>query len=398
MSSIDQHQSISTDRFTRSEIHSLLTLASVYMARMLGLFMILPVFAIYAQDMGNVSPLLAGVAIGIYGLAQASLQIPLGALSDRIGRKAVILGGLCLFIVGSVVAALSDNIYWLILGRFLQGSGAIASAIMALVSDVTREQLRTKAMAIIGASIGMAFLLAMLLGPLLYPIIGMQGIFLFTAVLASLAFVLVFFCISDSTQQISPVLPVEKVSFYDLFRNKQLQTLNIGVFVLHWVLTSSFLVLPLLLVNEYGLDITRHAGLYLLVFVAAFIIMWPLLKFFDRSSARFSILMIALLVGVQLFLGLTEVKFMLFVASLVLFFVAFNSLEASMPSLLSRLVHPARKGAAMGIYSSSQFIGAFAGGVIGGAVYQGYGWQALFLLNVCLCITWMIISIYHAKK
>ncbi len=228
---VSQH----TTSFTKTELRRLLALASVYVTRMLGLFMILPVFAIYAQGLDQVTPFLIGLAIGIYGLAQASLQIPLGLLSDHIGRKAVIIGGLVVFAAGSVLAGSTDNIYWIIAGRFLQGTGAIAAAIMALVSDVTRNEVRTKAMAIIGASIGLAFLIALILGPILYLKIGMQGIFFFTACLALLAIALVVFLIPAKIESAAPVMVIEKVNLWALLQNGQIMTLNIGVFVLHWI-------------------------------------------------------------------------------------------------------------------------------------------------------------------
>lgn len=397
MSQAGSDSSPQSSRFTKTELQRLLTLSGVYMARMLGLFMILPVFAIYAQGLESVTPLLVGLAMGIYGLAQASLQIPLGLLSDHIGRKTVIIGGLIVFALGSVLAGSSDNIYWIIAGRFLQGSGAIASAIMALVSDVTRNEIRTKAMAIIGASIGFAFLLALMIGPAFYASIGMQGIFYFTACLALLAIALVAVFIPQKIEQLSPTLPVEKVSLKMLLKDGRLLSLDIGVFALHWILTASFIVIPLLMLNEYKLEIEQHTWFYAGVFVASFIMMWPLLKYVDKFSTGFSLFVIGLLMIVQLLLCAIEVNLIGFVILLVLFFVAFNSLEASMPSLLSRLINPSHRGAAMGIYSSSQFLGAFAGGVVGGWLYQSYGWQSVFLVNAVLCGIWIVVNVLNTR-
>jgi len=349
--------------------------------------MILPVFALYANAVGIGKPLLVGIAIGAYGLAQASLQIPFGLWSDKVGRKKVIVAGLILFIVGSLIAASSNNIYLIIFGRLIQGSGAIASSLMALLSDVVRENVRTKAMAIIGASIGGAFVLALFLGPIFYASIGMQGLFLSTAILASisLSFVLIYIPCDTPITQLG-VKP--RVS--SLLKNPRLQTLNVGVFVLHAVLTSSFLLIPSLFLEKYSLAIQFHSLLYVGVFIGSFAIMWPLIKYLDKFSAKFSILLVALLFITQLCFFMFDLSLYIFILLFVLFFVGFNGMEASMPSYLSRIVGMEQKGAAMGVYSSSQFLGAFFGSFMGGLILELSKPENLFVFNLFAIAIWLL--------
>src|SRR5690606_6701016 len=261
------------------------SLAGLFAVRMLGLFMILPVFAIYGQDLEGATPMLVGLAIGAYGLTQALLQVPFGFLSDRIGRKPVIYFGLTAFCIGSVVAALSDSIEGVIAGRFLQGAGAIASAVMALLADVTRDEERSKAMAIVGGSIGLSFVLALILGPLMAGWFELSGLFWFTALLAGCGILL--------TWRVVPSVEVRRVQletgpiagqFRDVFRNGGLMRLSVGVFVLHMVLTAGFVVMPGLLDAHTSMDKSDHWQVYLPVLFVSFVLMLPMMVFAERRG------------------------------------------------------------------------------------------------------------------
>ena len=373
------------------------SLAGVYAVRMLGLFMVLPVLALYAQDYSGHTPVLIGLALGAYGLSQALLQIPFGMLSDRWGRKPVMLLGLLIFLLGSLVAASAESIYMLILGRFLQGCGAIASAIMALVSDLTSEQQRTKAMAIIGASIGLSFSLAMILGPVFTMFGGLSGVFLATAVLAFMAILLVVKVVPSP--KVAPVRHADAGAIpsvvWRTLKNAQLLRLNWGIAVLHAVLMASFLQIPVLLEQQYGLVRNHHWWVYLPVMVGAFMLMMPLMMKAERGGKLKPIflLAIAILAGANLCLAFMPLGFSGFVAVLVLFFIAFNLLEATLPSLVSRMAAPGAKGTAMGVYSTSQFFGAFMGGALGGWLLQEYSSSVLFAVFAAALVVWLLMAL-----
>lgn len=379
---------------TGSEKRAAVGLAGIFALRMLGLFLILPVFALHARDMGGATPLLIGVAIGAYGLAQALLQIPFGMLSDRIGRKPVILGGLVLFAVGSVVAALADDIGGVIAGRVLQGSGAIAAAVMALAADLTREEVRTRAMASIGISIGMAFALALVLGPVLGHWIGLDGIFWVTAALA-VGGMLILALVVPTPEHSSIHRDAEPVmsQLGGVLADRELVRLDFGVLILHMTMTSLFLVVPLSL-DDYGLEAAHHWWFYLPVLALSMAAMVPFIIQAEgkgRLKPVFlgAVLTLALaLTGLYLFdLGLTMLAFFLF-----LFFTAFNLLEASLPSIISKIAPAGAKGTAMGVFSTSQFAGAFFGGLAGGWVHQSYGADAVFLLCAAMALVWLLVA------
>jgi MFS family permease len=371
------------------------SLAAVFGLRMLGLFMILPVFAIYGEQLAGFSPIWIGLAIGAYGLTQAMLQIPMGILSDKYGRKPIILIGLLVFFFGSIVAAMSDTIYGVVLGRALQGMGAIASAVLALAADLSREEQRPKVMATIGMFIGLSFTLAMVFGPIVAEAFGLSGLFWFTAVLTIFAMLMIQFMVPYSVNKAprgdSVALP-EQLS--KLIRHPQLSRLNWGVFILHMALTACFVTLPKQFVAS-GLALEDHWQLYLPTLLGAFFLMVPFMIFAIKKqkekqmfSAAVMLLMLALL-----FLWYLPLGFWNLVVFVVMFFTAFNYLEATMPSILSRLAPAGVKGSVMGIYSSSQFFGAFTGGVLGGLIASRYGEQAIFLVMSIVSSLWLFAAL-----
>lgn len=385
---------------SREEFRAALSLSSVYALRMLGLFMILPVFALYAGDLEGVTPTLTGLAIGIYGLTQAALQIPAGLLSDRIGRKPVIIGGLLIFALGSVVAALADSMLVVILGRALQGAGAIAAAIMALAADLTREQHRIKAMALIGMSIGLSFALALVLGPVLNDWVGVPGIFAITAVLAVGGILVVGFVVPrpvvSRPHRVAEAIPEQ---FGRVLRQTQLLRLDFGILMLHAILTASFVVLPLILRDQAGVAASAHWKIYLPVLVCSVLAMLPLIIMAERKGRVRPVFLsaIALLIAAELglfFLPVTlySVVFMMFV-----FFTAFNLLEAMLPSLISRIAPADCRGTAMGFYSSSQFFGAFLGGALGGVLHQYAGTHAVFLCSAIGAALWLLLALSMSR-
>jgi len=376
------------------ERRAAISLALVYATRMLGLFMILPVFAIYAEQLVHVTPFLVGLAIGIYGLTQAALQIPFGAWSDRIGRKPVIVTGLLIFVIGSVIAALADSIYWVIIGRALQGAGAIASAVMALASDLTREEHRTKVMAIIGASIGATFMVALVLGPILEAWVGVPGIFWVTAILAAMSIFVVAFLIPTPVRLSQHTSNDKQVSLMSVLGDSQLLRLDMGVFILHMSLTAIFVVVPLMLRDQYELFVDVHWKVYLSVLVVSLVLLVPtivLSEKFNKTKLTFSVAILLCASGMLIMLGEVE-SFALFSVAMVLFFWGFNFLEASMPSLVSKLSNPITKGMSMGVFSSSQFLGAFVGGVTAGYLLQNYDQSAVFMFAFIMFLLWFLVA------
>ncbi len=381
---------------TPTERRASFALASIMSVRMLGLFMILPVFAPYAEHLPNVTPLLVGVAIGVYGLAQAVLQIPLGLLSDHIGRKAVITGGLLVFALGSVVAALSHSIEGIIIGRAIQGAGAISAALMALTADLTREEHRTKAMAIIGMSIGFAFMTAMIIGPMLNQWIGVPGIFWFIAVCALAAIGILHLFVPTPTQsRIHSDAETVPAQFKRVLNDVQLLRLDASIFLLHMQLTALFVVLPLTLSETANKPAGEHWIFYLPIMIFAFAAMIPFIIIAEkhRQMKPLFIATISLLILVQLGFGAWHTHLYGVLMMLFLFFVAFNFLEASLPSLVSKTAPAHAKGTAMGIYNTGQFLGIFVGGVGGGWLHQHYGISAVFWGCALLSSFWLWLAL-----
>ncbi|WP_417663822.1 MFS transporter [Pseudidiomarina donghaiensis] len=386
-----QHQD---NRLTPIERRASGALAAVFGLRMLGLFLIMPVIAIYGQKYPDYTPLLIGLAIGAYGLTQALLQIPLGMLSDRIGRRPVIVGGLLLFAVGSLVAATADTLVGVVVGRALQGTGAIAAAILALAADITRDSQRPKVMATIGMFIGLSFALALVLGPLLGAQIGLSGLFYFTAVSAVFGIVVLLLAVPKVAQKSArgDLIPL-KSELGMLFKDRQLARLNFGVFVLHCVLTAFFVVVPLQLMRG-GLAADDHAWLYLPTLIASFAFMIPMLIKAERQrqQPRFFRVAIALVLGAVAVIVFVPAHWTYLAIAVVLFFTGFNFLEATLPSSLTRFAPAGRKGSASGIYATFQFFGAFVGGAAGGSIYQHFGLIGVGIFCTVLLLCWFVIS------
>jgi MFS family permease len=384
---------------TASEKRAVFGLAGVYGFRMLGLFLILPVFALFAEGLPGATPLLTGLAVGIYGLTQALLQIPFGLLSDRIGRKPVIFGGLLLFALGSVVAASADDVWMVILGRAVQGSGAIAAAVMALAADLTREENRTKAMATIGMTIGLSFMVAMMAGPVLGRLIGVSGIFWLTAVLALLGVALVGLVVPTPTRSCvhRDAEPIPAM-FRRVLADGELLRLDLGIFSLHLILTALFLSVPLVL-RDLGLEPLQHGTVYLPVMLGSIAAMVPFVILAERRGLMKPVFLgaVAALADAQFALGLFSSQFWGFVAALTLFFTAFNLLEATLPSLISKVAPVDAKGTAMGVYSTSQFAGAFVGGLVGGWVHQQFGLIAVFQAGALVAAAWLLLALGMRK-
>lgn len=380
------------------ERRAVASLASLYAFRMLGLFMVLPVLALYGDQYEGSTPLMLGVALGAYGFTQALLQIPFGMLSDRWGRKPVIAMGLVIFALGSVVAASADTVYGLILGRCLQGCGAIASAIMAMVADLTSDESRTKAMATIGASIGLSFSVALILGPVLAGIGGMSLMFWTTVGLSLIGlWVLMRWVPTPAT---TGVRHREAGAVPELLRStlvhKELIRLNCGIFTLHCVLMACFLVMPTILERQLGYPREQHWMIYLPLLVLAFVAMVPFIIIAEkkRKIKPIFVAAVALLGAMTALMALWQHDAVGFLAALFFFFMAFNLLEATLPSLMSKVAPAGAKGTASGIYSTCQFLGAFVGGVGGGWLLQTYGVVAVFTLCAVLVAGWLLLAIY----
>ena len=385
-----------TSPMTSLEKRATLSLSSIYALRMLGLFMILPVLSLFSEQMEGATPVLIGLAISVYGLTQAVLQIPFGLMSDRFGRKKIIIIGLILFAAGSFVAATSTTIYGVLVGRAIQGGGAIAAAIMALVADLTQEVHRTKAMATIGASIGISFGVAITLGPILAGYIGVSGIFWLTGGLAFLAILVVLFIVpSPKKSTVHSDAELVPAQFFNVIKNPDLLRLDYGIFVLHLCLTSSFVVLPLL-IRDAGLDAESHWKVYLPILITSMAGIIPFVIIAEKKRKMKTVFIGAIitLILANLSLFLFFNNFYGLIACLWLFFCGFNLLEATLPSLISKTAPGDLKGTAMGAYSTSQFMGAFIGGATGGWVYGEFGAEFVFLFAAVMAITWATVALF----
>lgn len=370
-------------------------LGAVFSLRMLGMFMVLPVLTTYGLQLQHATESLIGLAIGIYGLTQAIFQIPFGFFSDKFGRKPMIIFGLIIFILGSLIAALSDNIYGIIIGRALQGAGAISAAVMALLSDLTREQNRTKAMAFIGISFGITFALALVLGPILANIVGLNGLFWGIALLAFCGIIITLFTVPNSENHIlnreSGFVrgSVKKVLF-----DAQLLKLNTGIFSLHTLLMAAFVALPLVM-SKAGLAPEKHWIVYLVTMLIAFITVLPFIIYAEkkRKMKQIFLFCIFLLIIAQVILISSGSTLWLIIAGIQVFFIGFNIMEALLPSLISKEAPAGYKGTAMGIYSTSQFLGVALGGILGGWLYQHYNAPIVFGGCLLIAIMWFAISL-----
>ncbi len=380
-----------TDRMTPEERRTGASLASIFALRMLGLFLILPVFSVHAKTLpGGDNLALVGFALGAYGLTQAFFQIPYGVASDYFGRKLVIVVGLLVFALGSFVAAWAPDMTWIIVGRVLQGAGAISAAVTALAADLTREQHRTKVMAMIGSSIGLVFALSLVGAPVLYGWIGMSGLFVLTGVLALAAIGLLLKAVPPAPAPHGhEKLPLRRVLFdADLLR------LNLGIFTLHMVQMAMFVVLPHALVDFGGLPPAAHWQVYLPAVLVSFVVMVPAIIAAERKDKMRPVFLVAvgLLAVVQIGLYVLHDNLWLLALWLLLFFVAFNVLEATLPSLVSRTAPPAAKGAALGVYNTTQAIGLFIGGAAGGYIAQHFSDNAVFAACAGLALIWLAVA------
>ncbi len=386
--------SLTPERMTAGERRTAFWLAGVFSLRMLGLFMILPVFALYAEHLRGNTPALAGLAIGIYGFSQALFQIPFGFLSDRYGRKRMIYLGLLIFAGGSVVAALADSIWGVILGRALQGGGAVSAAVMALAADLTREEHRIKVMAMIGITIGLSFAASMILGPLLNGWVGVPGIFWLTGLFALLSIAVVRFRVPDplSSRVHRDAEPVA-AQFGRVLFDRQLLRLNFGIFTLHLLLTATFVAVPLAL-RDAGLSSDRHWEVYLPVLLLSMVAIVPFIVIAEKHRRLKAVFLGAIATLVLTEFGLLQLHdSVLEIAALMLvFFSAFNLLEATLPSLIAKMAPPDAKGTAMGIYSSSQFLGAFVGGALGGWLRGLLGLKGVFALATFGALAWFLVA------
>ena len=380
---------------SRQEFRAAASLAAVFSVRLLGLFMIYPVFAAYAHGLTGASPYLVGEALGIYGLSQGLLQIPFGLLSDRVGRKVMIVIGLLLFAAGSAVAALSTSIGGVIFGRALQGAGAVGSVILALVADLTTEENRTKALAMVGITIGGSFMAALVIGPIIATFIGVSGIFWLMVGLALIGIAITEFVV-PRPRLVRVHRDAEPVPALigSVLRNAELLRLNFGIFALHAMLTASFLVVPGLLRGTLRLSSHNDWMVYLPVLVISVFVMVPAIVVAEkhrRMKGVFVAAVAALAVSqAMLYLGAGNLYVLL--AALTVFFSAFNVMEASLPSLITKTAPPDAKGTAMGLYSSLQFLGIFAGGVIGGWANQHGGTAAVFALTAAIALAWLLAA------
>jgi MFS family permease len=384
----------------RQELRAAGSLAAVFSVRLLGLFMIYPVFEAYARDLSGATPYLIGEALGIYGLTQGLLQIPFGLLSDKLGRKVMIVFGLVLFGLGSAIAARSDAIGGVIVGRALQGAGAVGSVILALIADLTAEDNRTNAMALVGISIGVSFIVALVAGPIVAHLVGVPGIFWLMVVLAAIGIAITQFAV-PSPPRLVRHRDAEAVPSLigTVLTNRELLRLDVGIFALHAMLTASFLVVPGLIRDTLNVSARNDWMIYLPVLLVSVVVMLPAIVVAEkfRLVKGVFVLSVAALLASQmmLYLGATDARYLL--GGLVVFFSAFNVMEAMLPSLVTRVAPPDAKGTAMGLYSSLQFLGIFAGGAAGGFAGQHAGSTGVFAVTAALALVWLLAAFGMAQ-
>ena len=379
------------------ERRSVAALGGVLSLRMFGLFMVLPMMALYAAGLDGATPLRVGLALGVYGLTQAIFQIPFGILSDRFGRKPLIIAGLGLFLLGSIVAALSDEIVGVIIGRALQGSGAIAAVILALAADLTRDQQRTKAMALMGMSIGASFLFALMAGPVLDQWFGMEGLFWMTAVLAFFATGLVIWVVPTPPRTSGdPLTGAAAGHFLEVLKSPQLLRLDVGIFLLHMVLTALFVAIPFALVDVLALERDAHWRVYVPVLLVSIVLMAPMLIAGMRRRLTFVVFRIAivLLLGAFSLLFAGHERALTLLAGIGIFFIGFNLLEAMLPSLVTRIAPGYAKGTATGVYNTFEFFGVFVGGAFGGLLHGAYGGTGVFVFCALASFAWLLLSFF----
>ncbi|OOG54821.1 hypothetical protein B0E49_08835 [Polaromonas sp. C04] len=376
------------------ERRSSITLASIYGLRMLGLFLILPVFAIYTSTLpGGSDQFLVGLALGIYGLTQAALQIPFGLASDRFGRKPVMMFGLVIFAIGSFMAGTAHTLDGIIVGRAVQGAGAISAAISAMIADSTRDENRTKAMAIVGMTIGMSFIVSLIAAPLLYHLIGVPGMFILTGVLAVLAIAVIKWVVPDMpmtthAKERHASAPRDSVFTPALLR------LHFSIFVVNFTQVAMFVVVPVALVQNAGIAVQQHWMVYLPVTLGSFLVAVPGIIWAESRGHMRPVFIgaVALMTLTMLGFAFDYTRPVPLIAALFSFFVAFNLMEALIPSLVSRTAPPARKGLALGIYNTAQSLGLFAGGALGGWIAKAWSGEGVFLACAALSLVWLFVA------
>lgn len=374
----------------QSVISKTLVVASLFMLRMLGLFMVIPIFTLFAPQLTGATPVLVGIAFGIYGLSQALLQIPLGMLSDRIGRKRVLTIGFIIFAIASIIGAMATNIYVMIGARFFQGAAAIGSTLIALVSDITTDEERTRAMAVIGMSIGLSFFLAILLGPIVASHFKLNGVFVLSAILALIALVVLQTQVPTSHTKPRQGEPVSRQTLSKNFFNPKLARLNFGIFSQHAIFTATFFALPLILKHE----VANQWRLYLPVMTLSFFTAYPLIMLSEKKGRlKMTFLLAIVALGIsQFWLSHLHHQLNQLVAALFVFFTGFNLLEATLPATVSKVANSHEKGTVMGIYSSCQFLGIFFGAFAGGKIAAIGHIEHIFLFNAALALVWFVSS------
>ena len=371
-----------------SELRSTLALAGIFGLRMLGLFLLLPIFSIHARGLpGGEQAFLVGLTLGIFNIVQACFHIPLGRLSDRIGRKPVVLWGLSLFIAGALISAAKDDLLWIAIGRAVMGAGAISAAVSAWVADLTREQVRTRAMALVGGSIALSFALSLVIAAPIYRVISLSGMFVVLAILGVIAMLVTYYVLPST----HPEVQVQQASLKEVFFRPELMRLNVGVFILNATQVAMFLVVPRLLV-EAGLPLSSHWEIYLPIVLLSFVLMAPAIIYGEKKQKLRTVLLAAivlLLIAEWIFTQANSV--MTIATALLVYFVGFNLLEALQPSLVSRFAKES-KGTALGIYNTTQSIGLFSGAVVGGYFMDSHGNLSVFAMGAVLLVCWLIIA------
>ena len=373
-----------------------LKISLVMAVRMLGLFMLFPVMSVYAGDYESATPFLIGMAIGIYGLTQAIFQVPFGYLSDRFGRKPILIVGLLIFLLGSIMAANTSNIIIVVIGRAFQGGVAISAVLMAFLADSISEENRAKANAFVGFQIGVAFMLSLLIGPIISSRVGLSGLFWVIALLSLIAMLIV---ISLKHTKSITYYKLSLKAFKENF-TKELLALDFSIFSLHLILAAGFIVMPLLIMENQIVSMLDNWQLYLPAVLLSFLGMIPLIIISEKFKKTKYILLISilLLISSQIIFFSLNLDFKVFLITLTIFFVAFNTVEALLPSLLSRTASSSKRGLAMGIFSTSQFIGTFIGGAIGGFIYDIYNLNSVILFTILVAIIWWRLILFMPLK